>query len=173
MVFFAHQLKPLQCGLYILASLTEKVKVFFQLFLEFFTVFCYTVPDKTTTHEEFPMKTKYWVALMAAMLMICAGLSLFLLMPGEDATHAEIASGGEILRTVDLRIDQEFTVTLEDGSYNTVTVKDGRIAVTSASCPDQYCAKRGWCAGGAQIVCMPNGLVITFTDDADVDFAVG
>lgn len=119
------------------------------------------------------MKTKYYIAILAVVLILCAVSSVLLLVPGGAATHAEISSEGTHLRTVDLRIDQEFTVTLEDGSYNTVTVKDGKIAVTAASCPDQYCARRGWCDSGAQIVCLPNGLVITFTENQDVDAAVG
>ena len=119
------------------------------------------------------MKTKYYIAILAVILIICAVSSILFLAPGGAATHAEITSGGALLRTVDLRINQEFTVTLEDGSYNTITVRDGKIAVTAASCPDQYCARRGWCDSGAQIVCLPNGLVITFTENQDVDAAVG
>ena len=119
------------------------------------------------------MKTKYWIAILAVILIICTLCSVLFLGSGKAATHASITSNGEPVRTVDLRIDQEFTVTLEDGNYNTVTVKGGKIAVTSASCPDQYCARRGFCDSGAQIVCLPNGLVITFTEAQDVDMAVG
>ena len=172
MAIFAHQLKPLQCGLYILASIAEIVKEYFKLFLVFLSEFCYTVSSKFPK-ARFLMKTRSWIAVFAVILIICAGASLLLLSPGEAASHAEISSNGSVIRTVDLRIDQEFTVTLDDGSYNTVTVRDGKIAVTEASCPDQYCARRGWCDSGAQIVCLPNKLVITFTDGQDVDFAVG
>ena len=56
---------------------------------------------------------------------------------------------------------------------NTVTVKDGKIAVTAASCPDSYCMKRGFCQGGAQIVCLPNRLVIEFVGSQTVDGVVG
>ena len=119
------------------------------------------------------MKTGYWIAILATLLIICAVFSLLFLLPGSAATHAEITSDCDFIRTVDLRVDQEFTVTHADGSYNTVTVKDGKIAVTEASCPDQYCARRGWCDSGAQIVCLPNGLVITFTEGQDVDAAAG
>ena len=119
------------------------------------------------------MKTKFWIAVLAVILVLCALSSLLLLSPGEAATHAEITSAGQLVRTVDLRVEQEFTVTLDDGSYNTVTVKDGKIAVTAASCPDQYCAHRGFCNTGAQIVCLPNKLVIRFVGEQDVDAAVG
>ena len=119
------------------------------------------------------MKTKYWIAILAAIVILCAVSSFFLLRSDGSAVCAEILSGGTVIRTVDLRVDQEFTVELPDGSYNTVTVKDGAIAVTEASCPDQYCARRGWCTGGAQIVCLPNSLVIRFVGAQEVDIAVG
>lgn len=119
------------------------------------------------------MKTKTWILLFAVILLICGGLSLFLLMPKEAATHAEIASQGSVIKTVDLRIDQEFEVTTPSGGCNVVTVKDGKIAVTEASCPDHYCMQRGYCNSGTQIVCLPNRLVIRFLGEQTIDAVVG
>ena len=117
------------------------------------------------------MKTKYWIVILAAALLICLGLSLIAL-GGEDAFQAQITSGGKLLRVVDLAVDQEFTVETEDG-YNVVTVKDGKIAVTEASCPDHYCMARGFCGKGAQIVCLPNRLIIEFLGDSEIDGVAG
>ncbi len=117
------------------------------------------------------MKTKYWIALLAAVGIICAGLSLFAFR-GETASRAQIVSNGRVVRTVDLSVDQEFTVETESG-YNIVTVQDGKIAVTEASCPDHYCMARGFCNSGAQIVCLPNKLVIEFLGEAEIDGVVG
>ena len=117
------------------------------------------------------MKTKYWIAILAAVLAACIGLSL-LTFGGETASRAQISSGGRVVRTVDLSINQEFTVETE-GGYNIVTVKDGKIAVTEASCPDHYCMARGFCNSGAQIVCLPNKLVIEFLEEQEIDFVVG
>ncbi len=117
------------------------------------------------------MKTVHWIVLLAGLLVLCAALSLAF-FSGSEASAAEVWSGGQLLRTVPLAVDQEFTVTL-NGQTNTVTVQGGRIAVTAASCPDGYCMGRGFCAGGAQIVCLPNRLVIKFTAQAEVDGVVG
>ena len=117
------------------------------------------------------MKTKYWIAILTVILLICVGFSFFL-MGGEDASRAEISSDGRTVRIVDLHIDQEFTVETEAG-YNVVTVRDGKIAVTGASCPDHYCMDRGFCSRGAQIVCLPNRLVIEFLGEAEIDGVVG
>ncbi|MBR2048836.1 MAG: NusG domain II-containing protein [Oscillospiraceae bacterium] len=110
------------------------------------------------------MKTKYWLLCFALLAVICALFTLPLL-GGEAAEYAEIYSGGTLIKTVALSIDQEFTV---DGR-NTVTVKDGRIAVTWAECPDQYCVKRGFRSSGGDIVCLPNRLVIRFAGEQEID----
>ena len=109
------------------------------------------------------MKTKTWIALIAAIAAVCLGLSAFLLLPGGDAGYAQISSGGKVVKTVNLRIDQQFTV----------TVRDGRIAVTAADCPDHYCMERGFCSSGTPIVCLPNRLVIRFQGEQSVDAAAG
>lgn len=119
------------------------------------------------------MKTKTWIILFALVLLVCIGLSIPLLLPGEAATHAEISSRGEILKTVDLRIDQEFTVETAEGGHNVITVRAGKIAVTQATCPDHYCMNRGFCNSGTQIVCLPNRLVIRFLGEQTIDAVVG
>ena len=114
------------------------------------------------------MKTKHWILLFGVLAALCLALSLPLLNQ-DQARFAKITSKGREVKTVDLQIDQEFTV---DGK-NTVTVKDGKIAVTWADCPDHYCMKRGFCSGGTDIVCLPNRLVIEFLGEQEVDAAIG
>ncbi|MBO4938187.1 MAG: NusG domain II-containing protein [Oscillospiraceae bacterium] len=113
------------------------------------------------------MKSKYLAAGLGALLIICLAIS-FLLTGGTPAVRAEISSEGQVLRIVDLGIDQEFTVCTDSGS-NTVTVKDGKIAVTDADCPDGYCMERGFCDSGTQIVCLPHRLVIRFLGHQEID----
>ena len=145
------------------------------LFLAFFIDFCYTANGiaNLSRRGDCPVKTKTWILLIAAIAAVCLGLSIFLLLPGGDAVYAEISSGGKIVRTVNLRIDQQFTVAGETGGSNTVTVRDGRIAVTAADCPDHYCMERGFCNSGTPIVCLPNRLVIQFQGEQSVDAAAG
>ena len=114
------------------------------------------------------MKTKYWILLFAALAAVCIAFSLPLLVQ-EQAAYAEIRVDGELVKTVDLSVDQEFTV----NGKNTVTVRDGAIAVTWADCPDHYCMKRGYCTGGTDIVCLPNRMVISFVGEQEIDAAVG
>ena len=120
------------------------------------------------------MKTRTWIVILGIVLLSCLGLSLFFLSGNDTATHARIVSDGQLIETVDLRLPREITVETEKGGVNVITVRDGEIAVTQANCPDHYCMHRGFCSGGAQIVCLPNGLVISFlSQEQDVDMVVG
>jgi len=114
------------------------------------------------------MKTKYWIVLFAFLLVACALFSLPL-FTGQDAQFAQVVSQGQVIQTVNLSVDQEFSV----GGHNTITVRDGKIAVTWADCPDGYCMAQGFCSGGRDIVCLPNRLVITFMGEQEIDAVVG
>ena len=118
--------------------------------------------------EVIGVKSRTWAVLIGIILIVCLALSALLLLPGEDAAYAQVWSEGKLLHTLDLSVDRVVTVSTATGT-NVITVKDGRIAVTEADCPDGYCMDRGFCAGGLQIVCLPNKLEIRFTQQGDID----
>ena len=118
------------------------------------------------------MKSKLWAVLIGALLLICCAFSIWFLLPGQAAVTAEIWSDNQLIRTVDLRVAQTFTVETA-GGYNVVTVENGKIAVTGADCPDHYCMHRGFCNSGSPIVCLPNRLVIKFVGESGIDGIVG
>ena len=118
------------------------------------------------------MKTRTWIILLCALLLGSV-LACIPLLFSRPAGRAKITSDGEVISVVDLNVDQEFTVTAPGGGTNTVTVRNGAIAVTAADCPDHYCMQRGFCDGGTQIVCLPNRLVIAFLAEQEIDGMVG
>ena len=101
--------------------------------------------------------------LLAVVLAVCLVLSFLLLRPGQEATAVRVISEGKVLYVLPLSVDTVVTVQTDRGE-NTVTVQDGKVAVTAADCPDGYCMDRGFCSGGAQIVCLPHRLVLQFAD---------
>lgn len=118
------------------------------------------------------MKTRSWLLIFAAVLVICGGLSFWLMRPQEDALQAQIWSQGELYRTISLEEDQTLEILCQEGK-NTVTVKDGKVAVTYADCPDQYCVRRGFCSGGTSIICLPHRMEIRFLGQQEIDGAAG
>ena len=119
------------------------------------------------------MKTRYWIIALALVLILSTAGGIYLMNTNQNAAFAHIISDGETVKTVSLHVDQEFTVTAPNGGENTITVRDGKIAVTEATCPDHYCMQRGFCDGGTQIVCLPNRLVIAFLEEQEIDGMVG
>ena len=118
------------------------------------------------------MKTKYWIMILAVLLLVSAFFAVLLSRVGQDAQTVEVWSEGELLHTLPLAVDTQIIVETTRGS-NTVTVRDGKVAVTAADCPDHYCMKRGFCDGGSGIVCLPNRLVLKFTKAAPIDGVSG
>ena len=109
------------------------------------------------------------VPLLLAAILFCAYL------PGrtEKALKAEIYLNGQLVKTVSLARTQQFVL---EGDYcNTVSVQDGRIAITASDCPGEDCVHSGWIgSGGRSIVCLPNRVEIRIVaEHTDVDFVVG
>ena len=118
------------------------------------------------------MKTRYWVAILAAVMVICAGASLWLFRSGDTAVAVKIISEGKVLHTLPLSEDTRLEIVSSKGK-NVVTVRGGKVAVTEADCPDHYCMDRGFCDRGAQIVCLPNRLVLQFSHESAIDGIAG
>ena len=114
------------------------------------------------------MKSKYWVLILAA-IVVTSLLCCIPLLKSEQASTIQITSDGHPIAILSLGQDQEMTIPSPNGGFNTVTIRNGAVAVTSASCPDHYCMDRGFCTGGTQIVCLPNRLVIAFSGPQKVD----
>ena len=54
-----------------------------------------------------------------------------------------------------------------------IAVRDGKIAVTDASCASRDCVRHAPADHGAPIVCLPNHLAIKFTNSSDYDALIG
>lgn len=118
------------------------------------------------------MKTKAWILLFSLLCFLLAGLSAFLFLGGEQAGYAEVYSGGKLIVTLDLSKDTEYLVESSE-AWNLLAVHGGRISVISASCPSQDCVHHAPANRGAPIVCLPNRLVIKFTNSSALDALIG
>ena len=113
--------------------------------------------------------------LAVAVTLLLAAVVFLAFLPREtgDIPMAEIYLDGKLVRRVSLDTSAEFSVT---GDYmNTVTVRDGKIAVTESDCPGGDCVHSGWIGtSGRSIVCLPNRMEIRIVSaPGDVDFVVG
>ena len=118
------------------------------------------------------MKTKYWIILFACLAAVCLLCSYFIFFSGTAAKTATVRSDGVTVLTLDLFVDREYRVESDYG-VNVLRVEDGKVSVISADCPTQDCVRHAPSNSGAPIVCLPNRLVITFSDAAGYDAIIG
>ena len=87
-----------------------------------------------------------------------------------------VVRDGEVLYSFDLTKteDTTFDIYYKD-SKNTIEIKDGKIRISAAECPDKTCVKSGWLSSSAMpVVCLPNHLVIEFANNnSEVDAVAG
>ena len=111
--------------------------------------------------------------LAVGIVLLAAVLTAVLVLPkltANESGFARIYRNGELIREVPLSVDQTFQIR---GDYtNTVTVKDGKIAVTHSDCPTNDCVHQGWLSAGGAIVCLPNRVEIRLTAEPDVDIQI-
>lgn len=115
---------------------------------------------------------------MIALLVITAAATAALIWINNIQVNnpvARIYRNGELIREVALDVGTDLDLDL--GSNN-VSIRDGKIAVSRADCPDKLCIKRGF-AGASNsypIICLPNRLEIRIVESnaaIDVDGITG
>ena len=111
--------------------------------------------------ENRPKSTRFWLAVLGVLLLAAvAGLAV-LSAHRQTGAEVQVVQNGEIVDTFPLGKDQTHRYEAANGGYNIVTVREGKVSVSEASCPDQICVRHGPTDQTADpIVCLPNRLVV-------------
>lgn len=113
---------------------------------------------------------RFWLLLIGATVLLSLGAMLIIALLQEEGDRVLIYQDGELIHTLPLDQDQSLRIEGAHGLYNMVTIKDGEVLVSEASCPDQVCVRHGPTHDTADpIVCLPNKLVVQVIrgDEAD------
>lgn len=88
-----------------------------------------------------------------------------------DAITTQIYLDGKLVHEMPLNENGTYIVS---GIYdNTITVQNGKIAVTTTNCPGTDCQRTGWIqTAGQSIVCLPNHMEIRISGEAVIDAVV-
>lgn len=104
------------------------------------------------------------------ILILAASLAAIVLAKQNKAEgkYANIYQNGNLVRTLELDAAEEdytFTIYGTHGEENTIEVRDGKVGMVSANCPDQLCVDMGFISTGTMpVTCLPNHIVIEITD---------
>ena len=106
---------------------------------------------------------------LAAIILFAA---FFVFRSHADASFVRITLEGGTYGTY--RLEDDITLEIDSGNgTNKVVIKDGKVWMEDADCPDRYCVSKGGIShSGDTIVCLPHRLVIEIlpSSDSDQDF---
>jgi len=105
------------------------------------------------------------VVLILALLVVSLAFFAFL-RPSGDAMTAGVYFEGRPVHSLPLAQDGVFR--WEDGkNFVEVTVENGSVSVTDASCPDRDCVRTGALSrAGQSAVCLPNRVSVVLSGSA-------
>lgn len=109
------------------------------------------------------------ILVLAIAAVACVGLVATRLMGANtnaDTATVVIRDGEQNVYELPLNQNTTKTVTTDLGT-NLIEIKDGRVHVEEADCPNQDCVHQGWVdAAGEQIVCLPHKLTVDIVDES-------
>ena len=111
---------------------------------------------------------KKWLFLLAGFIFLLGVVGSVLVLQRPDTSLVEITQGNNVLYRIDLEQTEDEVIEVEyEGRINRIEIKDHRIHMLEADCPDHTCVNMGWLNSSAPIVCLPNHLVIRFVDSGE------
>lgn len=98
--------------------------------------------------------------IVIILLISCALLLVNRILFSKPARQVEITVNGEVVKTLDLNKDADFVVEAYNKGTNHIIIKDGKVHISEATCPDKICLHQGEVEHtGEMIVCLPNRLI--------------
>ena len=104
------------------------------------------------------------------LIVSIIGVVVFKLI-GKSGGSALVYHDGELIKTIDLSIDNKYVVNGDNGDV-VIVVSGGKIKVDTENSPLHLCSKQGYISNTYEsIVCLPNKIVINISGD-DLDAVV-
>ncbi len=100
-------------------------------------------------------KMDFCLLILILIVAIFVGVTLF--SSSDEGKYLIISSGGEEYKRLELDKDMEISV----NGKNTVVIKDRKVYVSYADCPDKLCIKQGVISDASKtICCLANKMVV-------------
>ena len=101
------------------------------------------------------------------MILVAAAGFLWYNLSKEEGGYVAVIQEGEAIEQLSLHEEVEYRIELEDGSFNLLKIKNGKVYMQEASCPDQICVNhRPINSVGETIVCLPNEIVLKVVEQS-------
>ena len=100
------------------------------------------------------------IILIAAVLAISLISLAAIKMTQKDGKEVIVTVDGKEVYKTSIKKDQIYQIPEKNGT-NVMQIKDGKVTMIEATCPDHYCMKqKAVDEHGGSIICLPNKVVI-------------
>ena len=107
------------------------------------------------------------IILIAAVLAISLISLAAIKMTQKDGKEVIVTVEGKEVYKTSIKKDQIYQIPEENGT-NVMQIKDGKVTMIEATCPDHYCMKqKAVDEHGGSIICLPNKVVIEGENTAE------
>ena len=98
---------------------------------------------------------------LLAIVIVTIIITVVKFLPAKQGSVVEIRVSGIVTETYPLNENNTIYVDGAHGGKNIVVIKDGKVSVRDASCPDHICIRQGEISKvNETIICMPNQVVV-------------
>jgi len=105
------------------------------------------------------------IVLVIVILSIAIIGFLIFVLNMEEGKYVKISLDNKELYVYNLNENRMQKITSQYGD-NVIEIKDGKVTVNEADCPDKICVKHSAISKtGQTIVCLPHRLVVEITDE--------
>ena len=105
--------------------------------------------------------------LAVVMILVAAAGFLWCNLSKEEGSYVTLIQNGTEVQSFSLNEEQEYRIELEGGRYNLLQIREGKVYMKEASCPDQICVNHRPIGNvGETIVCLPNEIVLKVVEQS-------
>ena len=123
-------------------------------------------------NQSISLKPKWQDIFILLVALLIAIIFIIIFANGifreDNGKYADIIYDGRVIKTVDLSVNTTLDLNFE--YHNIIEVKNGKIGIISANCPDKTCVNSGFISKPGQIaVCVPSKLIIQINGKSNAD----
>ena len=105
------------------------------------------------------------IALILIILALSTAILIVTRSRKEQGAYVVVMVQNEEIARYSLDGDGIYAI---NGGTNTIEIKDGRVRMLEAQCPNHLCIRQGWIRfEGQSIVCLPNKVTVTVRGTGD------
>ena len=111
------------------------------------------------------------IILVVALLAVAIVILVITGSHGTEGSFVSVMLQNDEIARYSLSNDGIYAI---NGGTNTIEIKDGKVRMLEAQCPNHLCVHQGWISlEGQSIVCLPNKVTVSVCGTGDVpDFVL-